>query len=179
MPLAEDLPIEHLTPARLWSAIDQDTRRLAAEALYDPTGSDDEAGRAQANMSIAVALRFREASVRKLALAKRVEYLARVVRPSDTLAGSLLTALHLGHRADLLGAFLDALGIPQKDGVIEADHRLEPPDAARLAPAVAALRGRFPDEHIDLYLATLLAIDPETWGALTDTWRPAGSRPGA
>jgi hypothetical protein len=66
----------------------------------------------------------------------------------------------------LLSAFLDALGIPQKDGVIEAEHQLQAPTPDQLNGAVAALSGKFPDEQVELYLACLLAIDAETWGGL-------------
>ena len=38
--------------------------------------------------------------------------------------------------------------------------------ADRLAPAVNALHERFDAPDVDLYLASLLALDPETWGGL-------------
>ena len=73
-------------PAAVWAAIDVDTRRLAARALYGAE-VDTRAARAEANRAIALALRFRPAAVGRLPVEKRVDYLARAVRPDDSLAG--------------------------------------------------------------------------------------------
>lgn len=170
MPLPQDLPLDGLSPAKLWSALDETTRREAAHSLY--RGSwDDPAGRHEADSAIAAALRFRPVAVRKLPLERRIDYLLRVVRPDDTLATSLLTALHLDRRRPLLQFFLDRLGIPQEDGMIDPDHDLEPPAPDRLADAVAGLRAEHPGPEADLYLISLLVLDPETWGGLADVLR--------
>ena len=46
------------------------------------------------------------------------------MRPDDSLATSLLLALHLGRRQPLLSAFLDRMGIPHDEGMIDPDHEL-------------------------------------------------------
>lgn len=162
MTLLENLSVDELTPVRLWSALDPETRQLAAEALFE----GDPALRGQAHQAIAATLRFRVAGVRKLSLGKRIDYLARVVRPEHELASSLLMALHLGRRQDLLRSFLDQLEIPNEDGLIDGDHEVGPIAAEALAPALAGLRERFDAADVDLYMASLLALDPEVWGAL-------------
>jgi hypothetical protein len=68
----------------------------------------------------------------------------------------------------MMSAFLDALGIAHDQGLITAET-VPPPDAARLAPAVAALRQAFPSVDVDLYLRTLVAMDADTWGQLEGT----------
>ena len=162
MTLLEDVSLDKLTPARLWSELDAPTRAQAAAALFE----GDPSLRGQAHQAIAAALRFRVAGVRKLSVGKRIDYLARVVRPEHELASSLLMALHLGRRQALLRRFLDLLEIPNEDGLIDADHELGPIDAAALAPAVTGLREQFHAEEVELYLASLLALDPDVWGAL-------------
>jgi hypothetical protein len=162
MTLLEDVSLDKLTPARLWSELDAPTRVQAAEALFE----GDPSLRGQAHQAIAAALRFRVAGVRKLSVGKRIDYLARVVRPEHELASSLLMALHLGRRQALLRRFLDLLAIPNEDGLIDADHELGPIDAAALAPAVTGLREQFHAEEVELYLASLLALDPDVWGGL-------------
>ena len=164
----QNLSLDKLTPARLWPALDAPDRRLAVHSMY----GDDPALRGQADEALAGALRFRPAGVRKLPVAKRVDYFLRRVRPDNTLATTLLTALHLDRRRDLLRFFLDALDVPNDDGVIPADHEPEPVAADRLAPAVDALRRRFDAPAVDLYLATLLALDPDTWGGLQTLLEP-------
>ena len=162
-----DLPLDELTPARLWATLDRPTRALAARALFD----GDLPTRDQANHAIALALRFRDAGVRKLSVDRRVDYLARVVRPDDALASSLLMALHLGCRQKLLVSFLDELQIPNQDGLIAEDHELGPVVAAALEPAVRRLRDQFDGAEVEIYLASLLALDPEVWGGLGELLR--------
>jgi hypothetical protein len=167
MSLLQNLSLDTLTPARLWSALDPSTRTLAARAVYD----GDPEMRSQADHAIATAVRFRPAGVRKLSVEKRIDYLVRVVQPDDALASSLLTALHLGCRQELLGRFLDDLGIPNEDGLIVSEHELEPIAPDQLDPAVGALRERFDRAEVELYLASLLVLDPDVWGGLTEVLR--------
>ena len=65
-------------------------------------------------------------------------------------------------------AFLDALEIPQQDGVIDEAVDLEPLDADRLVTAAAGVREQFPTDEVEIYLATLVAMDPEIWQGLTE-----------
>ena len=87
---------------------------------------------------------------------------------TENLASSLLLALHLEQRRPILGAFLDALGVPHRDGLIDEDHELQAPDAKALKQAVAKIAGSFDPAEVDLYLATLLALDPGTWTGLVE-----------
>ena len=167
MHLWHDLPLDELTPARLWTTLDPPTRALAARALFE----GDRAARDQANHAVAVALRFRDAGVRKLSLDRRVDYLARVVRPDESLASSLLMALHLGCRQALLVRFLDELKIPNQDGLIAEEYELGPVAADTLEPAVAKIREAFNAAEVEVYLASLLALDPDVWGGLGELLR--------
>jgi hypothetical protein len=169
MSLFDPLDLEKLSPARLWSALDAETRQSAARCLYGLR--DDPAARAEADAAIAVALHYRPTAVRQLPQEKRVHYLTRVVRPDDALAGSLLRALHLAERKEMLETFLDQLGIRQRDGVIDDEVPTEPPAGKALRPAVALLRERYPAPQVDLYLTTLLAMDREFWNGLADCLR--------
>jgi hypothetical protein len=169
MSLFDDIAVDELTPVRLWAALDAPTRALAARAVFEGDGEM----RGQANHAIATTLNFRPAGVQKLSLDRRADYLARRVRPDDGLASSLLLALHLECRQPLLTAFLDALGVPNDDGLIDPDHELPPPTAGQLEPAVAAIREQFDHAEVDVYLASLLVLDQETWGALAETLQAA------
>ena len=172
----QDLDLRTLTPARLWRSLDAEERMLAARALFTHAWGDPSARR-EGEMAIARALRFREEAVRKLPVDKRAGYLAKAVQPVDSLAGSLLLALHLEERRGLLSAFLDALGIPHEGGMIAEDHTLTPPGTDALARATEALDARFPSREVDVYLASLLALDPGSWDGLADVLETrSGSR---
>jgi hypothetical protein len=156
-----ELEIEGLTPSRLWSAMDPETRLAAAQSMYD-----DKDGRREADAAVAATLRFRDVAVKSMPVDRRVDYLLRAVRPDDGLASSLLIALHLRRRSALLTAFLDALEVPNEAGVIDPDFDMPALDAERLTEPVAALFAGFPEDDVELYLACLLAMDPEVWGGL-------------
>ncbi len=159
------LPLDRLDPASLWTLLPAEVRALAARSLYS-SDREDPTARKLADISIAAALRFREVAVRKLPLDRRVEYLVRAVRPDDSLGSSLLLALHMEHRRPLLAAFLDHLGIDHEDGAIRDGSHIAPQPEDRLSAAADRLLETFPAEEVEIYLASLLAMDPETWGAL-------------
>lgn len=165
MAILERLDLDRLTPGRLWAALEPEARAAAARALY----RRDPAGRREADFAIATTMRFRDAAVRQLPVERRARYVATIPAPSDSLVSSLLLAFHLEERKDVLGAFLDALGIPHEDGLIEEGHEIEPPAVGALASGAEALYSAFPEETVDTYFASLLALDPETWGGLAPT----------
>jgi hypothetical protein len=171
MTLLQNLNLDTLTPARLWLALDKQTRLLAARALYEDSSMRD-----QAHQAIATAIKFRVAGVRKLSVDKRIDYLARVAQPDEGLASSLLIALHLGDRREILGSFLDELGIPHEDGLNTSEEELGAVPGAKLEPAVTALRQRFDSDDVDLYLVSLLVLDPDVWSGLTEVLKTAATR---
>jgi hypothetical protein len=164
MTLHPDLPLDALSPALLWASLDPDARRDAALSIYNHEWDDNEF-RDELDEAIASALRFRKVMVRKLPFKKRADYVARSVHPDEGLASTLLLALHLSDRRPLLCAFLDHLEIEHDDGVIGEDD-WEPPSETALSAGIERLLSEFPRDHVELYLATLLAMDPDRWRAL-------------
>ncbi len=165
MAVLESLPLDGLRPSSVWSALDPDTRRLAGRAVY-LRGWDDGSARAEIDAAICDAIRFRPLMVRRMPVDKRVDHLLRSVRPDDDVASTLLLALHMVHRRGMLCVFLDELGIPHEQGLIEDEP--EPPDDARLGETVRRLYEEFSRDEVDVYLATLLASDERVWGGLRD-----------
>jgi hypothetical protein len=165
MPLIDSLDLDDLTPSRLWQHLDGAARAAAARALYRHAG-DDPGAVAGADAALARAVKFRPASVRKMPPDKRASMLARAVAPDDLLATTLLQSLHLAERRPLLGAFLDALGVKHEDGAIDPEVHLQAPPEATLEAAAATVLGRFPAAEVEVYLLSLVAVDPDTWGGL-------------
>jgi hypothetical protein len=166
MALLDRLELRELTPARLWAELDQETRQVAARTVYSDV-LDDDASRLEADTAIATTLRFRPVAVRKLPLEKRVGYLMRAVRADDSLASTLLLALHLGQRRPMLQAFLDRLEIDHEDGVIQAEE-FDAPGADELTAAVDEIFETFPGIEAEVYFATLIAMEPESWEGLIE-----------
>jgi hypothetical protein len=156
-------------PSRVWKDLPPDRRLAAADAFWrDDRTADVAAQHYEAIFAIAKRLNFRAKTVQTLPLERRARQLAQLGDVSDTVASRALIAYHLAAQRPMMSAFLDALGIAHDQGLITAET-VPPPDAARLAPAVAALRQAFPSVDVDLYLRTLVAMDADTWGQLEGT----------
>ena len=136
----------------------------AARAFWrDEQASDDHI---QAILLIAQLKKFRPKFVLGLDLERKSRHLASLVSVPDAMAARTLVVYHLTAQRDMMGEFLDALGIGHENGLIQDDE--VKPDPARVPSAVAAIAAKHPPEHVSLYLSTLLCQDPETWGALAD-----------
>src|SRR5262245_38753643 len=145
-------------------------RTAAAEAFWrDDESPEIEAQHVEAIVMLARRLNFRMKSLQALPVERRAKQLGQVTDVSDGIATRALIAFHFAARRPLMGAFLDALGIPHKEGLITAEQ-VTPPDRAKLTAATEALKGRFPDADVALYLRTLSALDGETWGQLDGVW---------
>jgi hypothetical protein len=112
-------------------------------------------------------LNFRLKSVQALPLDRKVKHLMAMGNVSDGVAGRLLVTYHLARQRPMMGAFLDALGIPHENGLIAEEDTVRP-EPEKLKSAVAALRASYPPEDVDLYFCTLVLQDEDTWGALGD-----------
>jgi hypothetical protein len=165
MTLTENVDLATCGPTQLFLALPPDVRLSAAKALYAHDWGETPTRR-EADIAIMQGMRFRETAVRQLPTEKRAGYLAKSIRPTESLASSLLLALHLEHRRPILAAFMDALGIPHVEGLIKDGHETKPPTKAALTKAVKALKASFPEADVDVYLASLYVLDRETWGNL-------------
>jgi len=138
-------------------------RLAAAGALW--ADADSLHQQAEAVEVIARQLHFRPQSVLKLAPEKRARHLAAVRLVSESLASRALVVYHLATKRPMLEAFLDTLGIAHESGLI-AEGAKDAPEEARLRAAAAALLATFPPGDVRIYLLTLAAQDPATWGPL-------------
>ena len=130
------------------------------------TDEDSVPQQVEAVQAIAGQLHFRPQSVVKLAPEKLARHLASVPRVSESLAGRLLVVYHLSAPA------AHARGVPRRssasrtrDGLI-AETEAHTPEPAALQAAADTLRAQFPAGDVRLYLRTLAAQDPDTWGGL-------------
>ena len=141
-----------------------DQRHRAARAFWlDEQATDDQI---QAALLIAQQRKFRPKTVLGLDLDRKTKHLATMPSLPDALAARTLIVYHLAEQRDMMGTFLDALGITHENGLIQDDE--VKPDPDKMAPAVAVLREKFPPDDVALYLDTLLCQDPTTWGGLAD-----------
>jgi len=145
-------------------------RRIEAASLFwnDEHSADQQL---EAIASIATHMKFRPKSVLTLEAEKRAKYLATLPTMTDAIAARALVAYHLERQRAMMGAFLDLLGIPHENGLIN-DENVDKPDPAKVKTAANDLATKFPPEDVTLYFATLVSQDPETWEALVDIVEP-------
>ncbi len=153
------------SPGKLWRHIPQEYRLEACTVFWQEEGGVDQ--QAEALLAMASHFRFRPKTVRTLPLEKKARYLAALPNVPDSVAARVLVAYHLSHQRPMLSTFLDALGLPHDNGVLNSE-KLTPLPAGRLKDAAAALRATYPAADVDLYFQTLLVQDPETWGSLAE-----------
>jgi hypothetical protein len=147
----------------LWKQLG-DSRRLAAGNAFYSDSTLKELHKA-ADAFIARVKNFRPQFVRRLPVEKRTNYLANLPITSD-LASQLLVSYHFAHHRPMMSAFLDALKVPNQDGLIKEDIEMSRPTDADLEVAVNAIRQSFSNEDVDLYLLTLQTQNPDVWGGL-------------
>jgi hypothetical protein len=152
-------------PSRLWRDLSEERRTTAAEAFW----ADEQSVAEQAEVINAIArqLNFRPKSVLALPVEKKVRHTVRMAQVSNGVAGRLLVAYHLAAQRPMMGAFLDALGIAHDNGLI-TEEDLKAPEAGKLAEAAKQVLASFPAGDVQLYYATLVLQDPETWGGLAE-----------
>lgn len=153
-------------PYAVWDLLTEDEQLEAAGALWENAEAD---ARAAIEMALAKELKFRPQSVGRLSTDRVAPRLARM---ADTLPEMVLFQflfhLHMAHRRDLLARFLDAVGLPNKDGVLDLPEDAGPPEAPAVDKAAAELIEE--DRHQALvYLATLRVADKEFWQAVDPT----------
>jgi hypothetical protein len=83
---------------------------------------------------------------------------------SDQVAARLLVVYRLAHQRPMMGAFLDAVGLPHENGLLGDD--VTPPESDAVTRAARELLGRYPDADVRLYFTTLFLQDPTTWSGL-------------
>ena len=153
-----------LTPSKLWKRITAEQRLRIARAFWaDDQATDDQM---QAIIVIAQQKKFRPKFLLSLDDDRKARHLSGLFTLPDTLVARALVIYHLAEQRELMGAFLDALGIAHENGLIQDDA--VKPDPEKLQPAVAAIKDKYPADDVALYLQTLVCQDPETWGALGD-----------
>jgi hypothetical protein len=160
---------EH-TSARLWKRLTREDRLAAARHFF---AQPPQEAFGSALALLVKARHLRPQVARSLPPEDQARALASVLEVGETLAGSLLVALHLGERRALLAAFLDAAGLPHEEGLLkeEADAVAFNDGSARAG--VGALAS-FPREQVEVYLNTLFLQDPVRWAPLehASDWLP-------
>jgi len=113
--------------------------------------------------AVAEARKLRPVFLEREPRAKRhAQMLSTLARPSmDLITGNLIRAWLLKKHRSLITEFLDALGIPHKEGVV--DDLPKTMEDAKLKPAVDALLAKHPPEVVSVYLHVFNDMNEANW----------------
>ena len=151
-----------------------DQRTAASDAFWNEDQADIQMQHMEAIIAIARRMNFRPKSVQSLPLERKSKMLAQMAEVSDSIATRALISYHFQNKRDLMGAFLDAVGIAHENGMI-SEESVPPPPADKLAAAIKQVRGAFPQPDVDLYLRTLSSLDGDTWAGMDDALAATGN----
>ena len=158
------------TAVRLWKRLERE-EKIAAAGRFFAEPPPEVYGSALG--AIVKARHLRPQVARSLSPEEQGRALASVLDPGEPVAAALLVALHLGARREMLGVFLDAVGLPHEDGILEDEADAATLDVTKLRAGLDALKKRFSAHEIRTYLNTLWLQDPDRWGALLALPEPA------
>ena len=147
-------------PLAAWELMTEDEKKLAAAALW---ANADRESRMAIEMVLAKDMKFRPQSVRRLSVEQVTPRLARLASElPETAFFQFLFHLHMAERRELMVEYLDAVGLPHKEGVLDLPDDAEAPTAEAAAGPARELVAKHGREAL-IYLATLAVADAEFW----------------
>lgn len=146
----------------IWKTLTPEDRLRAGEAFWTDKSGPQQQGALQL---LATRYKFRPKSLKALPPQRKARMLIELPLPAD-ITMLLLAAFHLTHRKSMLTDFLDALGIPHKEGFLDETGEIAAPNADAVGKAVELLKGKYPANEVEIYLETLHMQDPEFWKEL-------------
>ena len=161
-------------PLAAWDLMTDDEKKLAAAALW---ANADRESRMAIEMALAKEMKFRPQSVKKLSTEVVAPRLARLASElPETAFFQFLFHLHMAERRELMVEYLDAVGLPHKEGVLDLPDDAEAPTAEAAAGPARELVAKHGREAL-VYLATLAVADAEFWEGMIpvlEDWDEAG-----
>jgi len=151
-------------PLAVWDLMTDDEKRKAAAALW--TNADRES-RMAVEMVVAKEMKFRPQSVRKLSAERVAPRLARLAAEMpETAFFQFLFHYHMAEGRELMVEYLDAVGLPHEDGVLDLPEDAEAPTEEAAAGPAKDLIAKHGREAL-VYLGTLAVADADFWAGMT------------
>ena len=148
----------------LWKQLSADERFQAAESFF--TSDSIRAQQLNTLQLMAKRYNFRMKSMQTLPATRKAKMLIEYPSIPPEVLMAVIAAFHLAHRKELLIAFLDAAAIPHKDGLLSEEAEKNAPSADAIKTAVEAIKVKFPEHEVNVYLNTLYLQDPDYWKEL-------------
>ncbi len=150
-------------PLAVWDLMTDDEKKQAAAALWD---NADRESRMAVEMVVAKEMKFRPQSVRKLSAERVAPRLARLAADMpETAFFQFLFHFHMAEGRELMVEYLDAVGLPHDEGVLDLPEDAEAPTAEAAEGPARDLVAKHGREAL-VYLGTLAVADAEFWDGM-------------
>ena len=157
--------IEARGPLAVWDLMTDDEKKLAAAALW---ANADRESRMVIEMALAKEMKFRPQSVRKLSAERVTPRLVRLASElPETVHFQFLFHLHMAERKAIMVEYLDAVGLPHNDGVLDLPEDGEAPTKEAAEEPARVLAKKHGREAL-VYLGTLAVADATFWEGMLD-----------
>jgi len=155
-----------ITSRKLWKALTVPERQ---QALMATLAADDQGWvKARVQGALVKAKRYRPQTVAAMNAMKLAGELAPAPVDDAGLIDAALVDLHFGQRRAMMGAFLDALGVPHEEGRLPEDTSSLGITPEKLHAAADRVAGAQSPDELYVYFLTLVLQDRATWGGLGD-----------
>ena len=151
----------------LWQSLSPEEIEDACRCLLEPIEESGKKPRTQVLEALATALRFRPIFLQRKPAAENLPLLLKRIgsREFERFHDDVIRAWLVHRHRPMLAAFLEASGLPQKNGFVEG----EPPEptVAQFEAGIAVLLTKFRPREAGLYLGYLLLFGGEFWSAMS------------
>ena len=155
--------VEARGPLAVWELMTDDEKKQAAAALW---ANADRESRMAVEMMVAKEMKFRPQSVRKLSAERVAPRLAKLAAEMPATAFfQFLFHFHMAEGRELMVEYLDAVGLPHQDGVLDLPDEFEAPTAEATTGPARDLIAKHGREAL-VYLGTLAVADAEFWDGM-------------
>lgn len=158
----------NLTHKDLWNALTEAERGEACLAVWQGQDSMSQGARKAILPELARCLRFREKFLQRKSAEERATLLLKNIKRPDLTGfyGPVLRSWLLCRKSPMLSAFLNALGLPHNNGLIEKE--VQAPDVAGFRKGIQTIHGKFPDKDVAVYLSCLSLLGQDLWDHLPE-----------
>jgi hypothetical protein len=149
---------------RIWNLMGPERRLAAAQAFLE--SKDHKTAQAQVDTLLAQRLHARPVFIKRLPPEKKAGYLSRDMGLNPFLWDAVMISYQFSAHRPMLIDFLDAIGIPHKEGHYEVKDGLQPPTAEALEKGVSELLAKYDRTDVLIYLGAVVIQDEAFWANL-------------
>lgn len=157
-----------LTVKDIWNALTLAEKEDACQMLLEGKDTFSKDVLPRVIQELAVALKFREAFLKRLPLGEKVRHLRRLAgSPAlQHVVDDLLRSWVVRRKTEMLVCFVEAQGLKHTDGIL--DDSVSQADLKSVKQGLLAVLAKFTRREVALYIGVMLAAGGDFWVGLPE-----------